>query len=108
MQVKQLLQVAKENGLAPPLGAPTNYAELTLGGVLSASGHGTGFNVTSSLVRERRAVVEGFEVVCALWRAGLHRTRFRIAGKHPLQLTWSSCFKSHLPDNSAHTSALIA
>jgi hypothetical protein len=42
---------ADKNGMATEIGAPTNYAELTIGGVISANGHGTGSNVTNSMVR---------------------------------------------------------
>lgn len=35
--------------MSTAVGAPTNYAELTIGGVISANGHGTGSNVTSSM-----------------------------------------------------------
>jgi hypothetical protein len=45
-----LLRWADKNGMATEIGAPTNYAELTIGGVISANGHGTGSNVTSSMV----------------------------------------------------------
>eukprot|EP00879_Flechtneria_rotunda_P014072 GHRR01014702.1.p1 GENE.GHRR01014702.1~~GHRR01014702.1.p1 ORF type:complete len:461 (+),score=131.27 GHRR01014702.1:498-1880(+) len=48
-RVIDLLRWADENGMATDLGAPTNYADLTLGGVISANGHGTGSNVTSSM-----------------------------------------------------------
>jgi hypothetical protein len=45
---------ADKNGMATEPGAPTNYAELTIGGVISANGHGTGSNVTSSMVRQQQ------------------------------------------------------
>jgi FAD binding domain len=51
LQVLALLRWAEAHDLTTEVGAPTNYAELTLGGVLSANGHGTGSNVTSSMVR---------------------------------------------------------
>jgi FAD/FMN-containing dehydrogenase len=50
LKVLDLLRWADKNGMATELGAPTNYAELTIGGVISANGHGTGSNVTSSMV----------------------------------------------------------
>lgn len=51
LKVLSLLRWADKNGMATEVGAPTNYAELTIGGVISANGHGTGSNVTSSMVR---------------------------------------------------------
>lgn len=51
LKVLSLLRWADQNGMATEVGAPTNYAELTIGGVISANGHGTGSNVTSSMVR---------------------------------------------------------
>uniref|UniRef100_A0A383WHX7 FAD-binding PCMH-type domain-containing protein n=1 Tax=Tetradesmus obliquus TaxID=3088 RepID=A0A383WHX7_TETOB len=49
LKVLDLLRWADKNGMATEPGAPTNYAELTIGGVISANGHGTGSNVTSSM-----------------------------------------------------------
>jgi FAD/FMN-containing dehydrogenase len=51
LKVLELLRWADKNGMAVAPGAPTNYGELTIGGVISANGHGTGSNVTSSMVR---------------------------------------------------------
>lgn len=52
LKVLDLLRWADKNGMATEPGAPTNYAELTIGGVISANGHGTGSNVTASMVRQ--------------------------------------------------------
>lgn len=51
LTVINLLRWADKNGMATELGAPTNYAELTIGGVISANGHGTALNTTGSMVR---------------------------------------------------------
>lgn len=56
LTVLNLLRWAEANGMATPIGAPTNYGELTIGGVISANGHGTGSNVTSSMVRLGKGV----------------------------------------------------
>lgn len=50
LRVLDLLRWADKNGMATEIGAPCNYAELTIGGVISANGHGTGSNITSSMV----------------------------------------------------------
>ena len=50
LKVLSLARWADANAMAFEIGAPTNYAELTIGGVISANGHGTGSNVTSSMV----------------------------------------------------------
>jgi FAD/FMN-containing dehydrogenase len=62
--VLDLLRWAEKNGMATAPGAPTNYAELTIGGVISANGHGTGSNVTSSMVRlQQKAHNEGLQLL---------------------------------------------
>lgn len=49
LQVIQLLRWAEKHGMATEIGAPTNYGDLTIGGVISANGHGTGANVSDSM-----------------------------------------------------------
>lgn len=51
LRVDELLAWAEASGFSLERGAPSTYAELTIGGVLATGGHGTGFNVTSNLVR---------------------------------------------------------
>lgn len=51
LKVLDLLRWAEKNGMSAPLGAPCNYAELTLGGVIASDGHGTGSNTSSTMVR---------------------------------------------------------
>lgn len=53
LKVLDLLRWAEKNGMSAPLGAPANYAELTLGGVIATDAHGTGSNVSSTMVRAR-------------------------------------------------------
>lgn len=62
LRVIDLLRWADKNGMATEIGAPTNYAELTIGGVISANGHGTGSNVTSSMVGDNCQVTLGNRV----------------------------------------------
>lgn len=50
LRIDKLLQWAEANGFSMERGAPSTYAELTIGGVLVTGGHGTGFNITSNLV----------------------------------------------------------
>lgn len=64
LKVLSLGRWADKNGMAWEVGAPTNYAELTIGGVISANGHGTGSNVTSSMVSCCRGKSRGN------WQAG--------------------------------------
>lgn len=59
LKVLDLMRWADANGMATAIGAPCNYAELTIGGVISANGHGTGSNVTSSLVRSGKGAAAG-------------------------------------------------
>lgn len=59
LKVLDLMRWADANGMATAIGAPCNYAELTIGGVISANGHGTGSNVTSSLVRLVKGAAAG-------------------------------------------------
>ena len=52
-KVADVAAAARARGWAPPVGAPTTYSGLTLGGVLSTNAHGSAFNGSSTLVRAR-------------------------------------------------------
>lgn len=68
---------ALKNGMSPAVGAPSNYAELTIGGVISANGHGTGSNVTSSMVGHTAAGLPAYTAYRCLGRQ--HKQRFTAA-----------------------------
>lgn len=50
LRIDRLQAWAEANGMSTERGAPSTYAELSIGGVLATGGHGTGYNITSNLV----------------------------------------------------------
>jgi FAD/FMN-containing dehydrogenase len=59
VRLYEIQRVAAENKLAVPVGTLTDHGDLTIGGVITTSSHGTGLRTASSMVSACYPSVKG-------------------------------------------------